>query len=237
MPEPILTACRVSKFFGGLTAVDQVDFEVYPGEVVALLGDNGAGKSTLIKCISGVYHPEQGEVMFEGHDITGHSPADVRNRGIETIYQDLSLAEKLDVGANVFLGQEKTKLLFGFIPVTDDDYMRAEAEKVLARLDIRIPSLKQKLVNLSGGQRQRIGIARALYKNADVIIFDEATSALDNETEHAVMEVIESLGETLTLLIIAHRLTTLRNCSQIVELGDGGIRRIGTYQSIVTSTA
>jgi len=205
MPEPILTAHRVSKFFGGLTAVDQVDFEVYPGEVVALLGDNGAGKSTLIKCISGVYHPEQGEVMFEGQNITGHSPADVRNRGIETIYQDLSLAEKLDVGANVFLGQEKTKLLFGFIPVTDDDYMRAEAEKVLDRLDIRIPSLKQKLVNLSGGQRQAVAIARAMYWNARLVIMDEPTAALAVPEQRKVLELIRSLrGQNIPVILISH---------------------------------
>ena len=122
-----MTARGVSKHFGGLTAVDEVDFEIYPGEVVALLGDNGAGKSTLIKCISGVYRPEQGQVFFNDADITHHPPADIRSRGIETIYQDLALAENLDVGANVFLGKEKTRRLFGLIPVTDDQYMRQEA--------------------------------------------------------------------------------------------------------------
>ena len=124
MSEPILTTHGVSKHFGGLTAVDDVDFEVYPGEVVALLGDNGAGKSTLIKCISGVYRPDQGRVFFNGEDVTHHAPADIRSRGIETIYQDLALAENLDVGANVFLGKEVTRRLFGLIPVTDDNYMR-----------------------------------------------------------------------------------------------------------------
>ena len=143
MSEAILTATGVSKHFGGLTAVDKVDFEVHPGEVVALLGDNGAGKSTLIKCISGVYRPESGtRRIFNG---VGHyesrAPADIRSRGIETIYQDLALAENLDVGANVFLGKEVTRRLFGLLPVTDDNYMRQEASGVLDELDIHIPSL------------------------------------------------------------------------------------------------
>ena len=124
MSEPILTTTGLSKHFGGLTAVDNVDFEVFPGEVVALLGDNGAGKSTLIKCISGVYRSEQGRVVFNGVDITHHAPSDIRNRGIETIYQDLALAENLDVGANVFLGKEVTKRFLKLIPVTADNYMR-----------------------------------------------------------------------------------------------------------------
>ncbi|MEM9955406.1 MAG: ATP-binding cassette domain-containing protein [Chloroflexota bacterium] len=205
MPEPILTAQGVSKFFGGLTAVNQVNFEVYPGEVVALLGDNGAGKSTLIKCISGVYRPEQGRVMFDGHDITANAPADIRNRGIETIYQDLALAENLDVGANVFLGKEKTKRLFGFIPVTDDSYMREEAEKVLDELDIHIPSLKQKLVNLSGGQRQAVAIARAMYWNAKLVIMDEPTAALAVPEQRKVLELIRSLrDQNIPVILISH---------------------------------
>ena len=134
MAETILKCVGVSKFFGGLTALDQVDFEVNTGEVVALLGDNGAGKSTLIKCISGVYKPEQGKITFTGKDIVHSTPAEVRDEGIETIYQDLALAENLDVGANVFLGKERMKKVFGLFPVTDDEYMRQEATKVIFRL-------------------------------------------------------------------------------------------------------
>ena len=124
MANPMLQVKGVSKYFGGLTALNNVNFEVSSGEVVALLGDNGAGKSTLIKCISGVYKPEEGEILFDGHDIRHAAPAAIRDFGIQTIYQDLALAENLDVGANVFLGKEKLKRAFGFIPVTDDDYMR-----------------------------------------------------------------------------------------------------------------
>ena len=205
MSKAILTASGVSKHFGGLTAVDEVDFEIYPGEVVALLGDNGAGKSTLIKCISGVYRPEQGKVMFNGEDITHHAPADIRSRGIETIYQDLALAENLDVGANVFLGKEKTRRLFGLIPVTDDNYMREEASGALDELDIHIPSLRQKLVNLSGGQRQAVAIARAMYWNAQLVIMDEPTAALGVPEQRKVLALIRSLREQeIPVILISH---------------------------------
>ena len=205
MSEPILTATGMSKYFGGLTAVDSVDFAIYPGEVVALLGDNGAGKSTLIKCISGVYRPEHGQVTFNGEDITSHAPADIRSRGIETIYQDLALAENLDVGANVFLGKEKTRRLFGLIPVTDDNYMRAEASSALDELDIHIPSLKQRLVNLSGGQRQAVAIARAMYWNARLVIMDEPTAALGVPEQRKVLALIRSLREqNIPVILISH---------------------------------
>jgi ABC-type sugar transport system ATPase subunit len=202
---PILTCSGVSKFFGGLTALDNVDFEVSQGEVVALLGDNGAGKSTLIKCISGVYKPEHGQISFNGIEITNHAPSEIRDRGIETIYQDLALAENLDVGANVFLGKEKKKRFMGFLPVTDDEFMRQESNKVLDRLDIHIPSLKQKLVNLSGGQRQAVAIARAIYWNARLVIMDEPTAALGVPEQRKVLALIRSLRDQgVPVILISH---------------------------------
>jgi ABC-type sugar transport system ATPase subunit len=211
----ILEARGVSKFFGGLTALDAVDFHVGTGEVVALLGDNGAGKSTLIKCVSGVYKPEQGQIFFEGADITSQSPSEIRNRGIETIYQDLALAENLDVGANVFLGKEKKRKLMGFITVTDDDYMRAEAAGLLERLDIHIPSLKQKLVNLSGGQRQAVAIARAMYWNAHLVIMDEPTAALGVPEQRKVLALIRSLrDEGVSVILISH---TMSDVMQVAD--------------------
>ncbi|NWG16789.1 MAG: sugar ABC transporter ATP-binding protein [Chloroflexi bacterium] len=204
-PTPILQAKQVSKFFGGLTALDKVDFEVYPGEVVALLGDNGAGKSTLIKCVSGVYRPEHGEIFFNDQNITHHSPASIRDLGIETIYQDLALAENLDVGGNVFLGKEKKRNFLGLLRVLDDDFMRSEAAQVLERLDIHIPSLKQKLVNLSGGQRQAVAIARALYWNAKLLIMDEPTAALGVPEQRKVLALVRSLREhNIPVIIISH---------------------------------
>ncbi|MBK8033312.1 MAG: sugar ABC transporter ATP-binding protein [Anaerolineae bacterium] len=208
MAEIILNAQSVHKHFGGLVALKGVDFQVARGEVVALLGDNGAGKSTLIKCISGVYRPEGGQITFNGHEITGHSPSSIRDAGIETIYQDLALAENLDVGANVFLGKEKKRKVLGFIRVTDDEYMRQEASKVLDRLDIHIPSLKQRLVNLSGGQRQAVAIARAIYWNAKLVIMDEPTAALGVPEQRKVLALVRSLRDQgIPVILISHTMT------------------------------
>jgi ABC-type sugar transport system ATPase subunit len=205
MSEIMLAARGVSKYFGGLTALNNVDFEVRAGEVVALLGDNGAGKSTLIKCISGVHRIDGGSITFAGQDIAHYSPAAIREAGIETIYQDLALAENLDVGANVFLGKEKKKRLFGLIPVTDDDRMREEAATVLNRLDIHIPSLRQKLVSLSGGQRQAVAIARALYWNARLVIMDEPTAALGVPEQRKVLALVRSLRDQgIPVILISH---------------------------------
>lgn len=215
MANPMLQVKGVSKYFGGLTALNNVNFEVSSGEVVALLGDNGAGKSTLIKCISGVYKPEEGEILFDGHDIRHSTPAVIRDFGIQTIYQDLALAENLDVGANVFLGKEKLKRAFGVIPVTDDDYMRTEAAKVLDRLDIHIPSLKQKLVNLSGGQRQAVAIARAIYWNAKLLIMDEPTAALGVPEQRKVLALVRSLREqNIPVILISH---TMQDVMEVAD--------------------
>lgn len=215
MTEPLLKVEQVSKHFGGLTALNHVDFKIYPGEVVALLGDNGAGKSTLIKCISGVYRPEQGSVYFDGQLITGRTPSAIRDLGIETIYQDLALAENLDVGANVFLGKEKKRRFLGLIPVVDDKTMREEANTVLDRLDIHIPSLKQKLVNLSGGQRQAVAIARAIYWNAKLIIMDEPTAALGVPEQRKVLSLIRSLREHLIpVILISH---TMQDVMEVAD--------------------
>lgn len=213
--KPILECINVSKFFGGLTALDNVSLSIYPGEVVALLGDNGAGKSTLIKCISGVYKPDRGDIIFNGRPIGEATPSEVREAGIETIYQDLALAENLDVGANVFLGKEKIRRMFGFLPVTDDKYMQSEAAKVLERLDIHIPSLAQKLVRLSGGQRQAVAIARALYWDARLVIMDEPTAALGVPEQRKVLALVRSLSEQgIPVIIISH---TMQDVMEVAD--------------------
>jgi ABC-type sugar transport system ATPase subunit len=215
MPNALLQVKHVSKFFGGLTALNKVDFEVNVGEVVALLGDNGAGKSTLIKCISGVYKPDEGDITFMEKSVLSISPAAVREAGIETIYQDLALAENLDVGANVFLGKERKKKLFGLIPVTDDELMRQEAEKVLDRLDIHIPSLKQKLVYLSGGQRQAVAIARAIYWNARLVIMDEPTAALGVPEQRKVLSLVRTLRDQgVPVIFISH---TMQDVMEVAD--------------------
>jgi ABC-type sugar transport system ATPase subunit len=215
MSDILLQCAGVCKFFGGLTALDHVDFEVSRGEVVALLGDNGAGKSTLIKCISGVYKPDRGHITFNQTEITNHSPSEIRDRGIETIYQDLALAENLDVGANVFLGKERTRKFMGIFSVTDDETMRKEATKVLDRLDIHIPSLKQKLVNLSGGQRQAVAIARALYWNAQLVIMDEPTAALGVPEQRKVLTLVRTLRDQgVPVILISH---TMQDVMEVAD--------------------
>ncbi|MEL6149751.1 MAG: ATP-binding cassette domain-containing protein [Chloroflexota bacterium] len=212
---PVLEVRNVSKYFGGLTAVDNVSLSVYPGEVVALLGDNGAGKSTLTKCISGVYAQDEGEILFNGKPLSNATPSQIRDIGIETIYQDLALAEKLDVGANVFLGKEKMKRFMGVIPVTDDKFMQQEAEKVLDRLDIHIPNLSQKLVRLSGGQRQAVAIARAIYWDAKLVMMDEPTAALGVPEQRKVLSLVKSLREEgIPVVIISH------NMRDVMEVAD-----------------
>lgn len=213
--QPVLEIRNASKYFGGLTALDNVSLKIQPGEVVALLGDNGAGKSTLIKCISGVYRQDEGEILFDGQPITDKTPSQIRELGIETIYQDLALAENLDVGANVFLGKEKMKKFLGFIPVTDDKYMREEAAKVLDRLDIHIPNLSQKLLRLSGGQRQAVAIARAIYWDAKLVIMDEPTAALGVPEQRKVLALVRSLrDEGIPVIIISH------NMADVFEVAD-----------------
>ncbi len=201
----LLEVRNIVKRFGGLVAVDDVSLGVNPGEVVALLGDNGAGKSTLIKVISGVHIPDDGEIFFEGKRVTMETPVDALSLGIETIYQDLALAENLNVYSNIFLGREKTRKFAGFLPVLDHDYMQNEAQKVLDNLVIKIPSLKSRIKNLSGGQRQAVAISRSLYWNAKILIMDEPTAALGVAQQGQVLDLVNSLKERgIGIILISH---------------------------------
>jgi ABC-type sugar transport system ATPase subunit len=206
--ETILECKNLTKRFGGLVAVDDVSAEIHAGEVVGLVGDNGAGKSTLIKMISGVYQPNDGDIFFESKRVTFAGPREARDMGIETIYQDLALAENLDVGSNIFLGREiKNRLIGGAINTLNRSKMRDESSKVLKRLDIHIPSLSQQIRNLSGGQRQGVAIARAIYWNAKMVIMDEPTAALGVSEQHKVLQLVRTLaGQGVPVLIISHNM-------------------------------
>ena len=206
MVEPRLKITNAYKHFGGLTAVNDVSLEVFPGEVLALLGDNGAGKSTIVKMISGVYPFDKGEMYFDGKKVQISGPMQARDLGIETIYQDLALAENLDVGANVFLGREVMhKRLFGLVRTLNDAHMKQEAEKVLKRLDIVIPSLKARIGTLSGGQRQAVAISRAVYWNVKLMIMDEPTAALGVPEQRKVLALVKQLREqNIPVIIISH---------------------------------
>jgi ABC-type sugar transport system ATPase subunit len=206
MSEPILSIRNMVKRFGGLTAVNDVSLDVNKGEVVALLGDNGAGKSTLIKCVSGVHQQDSGEIWFEGKKHSFARPVEAQREGIETIYQDLALANNLDVAANIFLGREaKRRYLGGLIKTLDERHMRKEAASGLAALDIHFPTLTQPIESLSGGQRQAVAIARAIYWNARLMIMDEPTNNLGVPEQQKVLELIRKLRDQgVPVILITH---------------------------------
>jgi len=205
--ETLLEVKNIIKRFGGLTAVDNVNMQIFPGEVVGILGDNGAGKSTLIKVISGVYHAEEGQIFFEGQKIKISNPMEALKIGIETIYQDLALAENMNVYSNIFLGREKLKKYLGLINVLDHDYMLNESKKMLNRLEINIPSLENKIRNLSGGQRQAVAISRSIYWNARLLIMDEPTAALGVAERGKVLNLVKTLSsQGVSVIIISHQI-------------------------------
>ena len=228
--EALLRGVNLTKHFGGLTAVDDVSMEIYPGQVMGLVGDNGAGKSTLIKMISGVYHPDDGEIFFENRKVIFNGPRDARDMGIETIYQDLALAENLDVSSNIFLGREvKKRYLGGLIRTLNWPIMHAESATALDRLDIHVPSLMQQIRNLSGGQRQAVAIARSIYWNAKIMIMDEPTAALAVPEQRKVLSMVLTLRDQgVPVIIISHNLqdifavadqiTILRRGRKVAEL-------------------
>lgn len=205
--QPILQIKNLYKHFGGLVAVDHVSLDIYPGEVVGLLGDNGAGKSTLIKMISGVYRADGGQVLLDGAPVSFATPLEARRRGIETIYQDLALCENLDASSNIFLGREKMRRQLGILRVLDRPYMLHESSQVLDQLDIRIPDLRHPIRQLSGGQRQAVSIARAVYWKARLMIMDEPTAALGVPEQLKVLELIRTLrNQGVPVILISHNM-------------------------------
>jgi ABC-type sugar transport system ATPase subunit len=223
MSQPILEVKEVHKRFGGTHASRGVSLELYPGEVLALAGDNGAGKSTLIKMIAGVYPPDSGEIIFQGQSITNKNPSEVRSLGIETIYQDLALADNLDVGVNLFLGRERMTRALGFIPVLDRRTMREEAKKALKDLGIVVNDLTIPVRYLSGGQRQAIAISRAVYWNAKLLIMDEPTAALGVPEQREVKDLIQRLKKQgVGIIFISHNLNDIFEVSDRIVVLERG---------------
>ena len=212
MAPPVLECVEVSKRFGGVHALNRVSFELGRGEVLALAGDNGAGKSTLIKIVSGVLRPDEGEIRYKGEAVAFTGPRQARERGIETIYQDLALADNLDVGENVFLGREPRSRVLGLLPRIDRRAMREAAHEVLDTLDINIPrrKLREPVRNLSGGQRQAVAIGRAIYWKAELLIMDEPTAALGVPEQRKVIELIRRLRQQdVAVIFISHNLVDI----------------------------
>jgi D-xylose transport system ATP-binding protein len=201
---PVLELHGVSKSFGAVQALFEVDFHVSPGEVTALVGDNGAGKSTLIKCIAGIHPVDSGEIRFEGRPVTIHGPKDASRLGIEVVYQDLALADNLDIVQNMFLGREET----GSLLRLDETTMEARAKKTLESLSVTtVRSVRQNVAGLSGGQRQSVAVAKAVMWNSRVVILDEPTAALGVAQTRQVLALVRRLGEQgLAVVLISHNL-------------------------------
>jgi D-xylose transport system ATP-binding protein len=202
--EPVLELRGVSKAFGAVQALYEVDFHVAPGEVMSLVGDNGAGKSTLIKCIAGIHPIDSGEVVFDGNPVSIHSPKDASKLGIEVVYQDLALCDNLDVVQNMYLGREQTDGLRRL----DETAMEAKAQETLKGLSVTtLRSVRQTVAGLSGGQRQSVAVAKAVMWNSRVVILDEPTAALGVAQTAQVLQLVKRLGEQgLAVILISHNL-------------------------------
>jgi ABC-type sugar transport system ATPase subunit len=206
----ILEVVGLHKSFGPVGALRGADLRLQAGEVLAIVGDNGAGKSTLIKHISGVYKPDAGQILLAGEPLDLSSPRDARARGIETVYQDLALADDLSIGANIFLGREPMRRLFGFLPYVDDRTIRRETTELLRRIRSEIPTAARTVARLSGGQRQAVAIARAIYWQAKVVLLDEPTAALAvMERERVIHHARDLAAHGVGVIYIGHNLTEI----------------------------
>jgi D-xylose transport system ATP-binding protein len=223
---PLVEMNNISLRFGGNQALSDVSINLFPGEVVGLLGHNGAGKSTLIKILAGAYKADSGEIRVDGKEVHINNPQDSQRQGIETIFQTLALADNLDAVANIFLGREKRK---GF--QLDEDTMEVEARKVLDRLRVKIPSLRVPVSNMSGGQRQTVAIGRAVYFKARVLIMDEPTAALGPEETQKVSELIQALkAEGVGIFLISHDLHDVFDLADRVTVMKNG-RVVGSART------
>jgi simple sugar transport system ATP-binding protein len=224
--EPVLRAQGITKRYGSVTALDHVDFEISAGEVVGLLGDNGAGKSTLVKVLCGAVMPDSGRVEVRGRPLRLGSPEEARRAGIETVYQDLALAEHLDVAANVFLGRERVRPgLAGRLGLLEWPSMRADTARGLESLGIDIPLTGVPVGRMSGGQRQAVAVARAVLWGSSVLLMDEPTAALGVAETELVIGLIGRLkAQGLPIVIITHDLPdALRICDRLVILRHGRV--------------
>ena len=219
----LLEARGIQKHFGAVEALRGMDLCVRAGEVVAVVGDNGAGKSTLIKVIAGVHQPDAGEILFDGHPVHFQSPREARSAGIETIYQDLALANHLNVGANIFLGREMLTRWIGLVPVIDSKRINRETARLLNRIESEIPDPRAAVLNLSGGQRQAVAIARAMYWKMKLVIMDEPTAALAVPEARNVLKLVKTLkDEGIGVIYIDHNLLlALEAADSVVVMNRG----------------
>jgi D-xylose transport system ATP-binding protein len=233
---PLLQLRQISKRFGAVQALADVEFEVYPGEVVGLVGDNGAGKSTLVKIIAGVYRADSGEYRYAGRAVSVNSPREATSLGIETVYQDLALCDNLDVVANLYLGRERVQAIVPrLVAAIDEIGMEREALRVIGDLHVHIPSVRARVATLSGGQRQSVAVARAVMWNSRIVLLDEPTAALGVEQTRQVKALIGRLRERgLGVVMISHNLADVFDVAdRIVVLRLG--RRAATFDTHTTN--
>ena len=225
MTTPLLRARSITKRFGALQALADVDVDIHAGEVLAILGDNGAGKSTLMKILAGALAPDGGEIRLRGEPVTYGNPREARALGIEMVYQDLALCDSLDAAHNLFLGREPTRSIAG-ARFVDRGRMYAEARRVLEELHIVVRSLTTPIRFLSGGQRQSIAIGRAVSFRPKVLILDEPTAALAVREVEKVLGLMQTLrSQGVSIVLITHRLQDVfRVCDRIVILYEGTLR-------------
>jgi simple sugar transport system ATP-binding protein len=218
--EALLQVRDVKKRFGAVEALRGADFDIGEGEVVALMGDNGAGKSTLIKCICGVYRPDEGSVLFEGSELAGRAPREIHELGIETVYQDLALAPDLDVAANLFLGRERKRGgVLGAFGVMAKSQMREESSRVLRDLNVRIKSITAPVSTLSGGQQQSVAVARAVTWASKLVIMDEPTAALGVPQTRAVLDLIRAVRDSgRSVLLVSHNMPDVMQVADRIEV-------------------
>jgi D-xylose transport system ATP-binding protein len=229
---PALELRGVSKSFGSVQALEEVDFEVRDGEVMALVGDNGAGKSTLIKCVAGIYSVDSGEILFEGNRVTIHGPKDAARLGIEVVYQDLALCDNLDVVQNMYLGREAHDVLQR---LKEPEMERHTAETLQSLSVTTISSVRHPVAALSGGQRQSVAVARAVMWNSRIVILDEPTAALGVAQTRQVLDLVKRLGDQgLAVVLISHNLHDIFEVATritVLRLG----RNVGVYDRDKTS--
>ena len=211
MAEPILQITGLNKSFGAIQVLHDIDLSVYPGEVTALVGDNGAGKSTLVKCVAGINSIDTGEIRWQGHPVKIANPAAATALGIEFVYQDLALADNLDITQNMFLGRE---IKYG--PFLADGKMERKAREALTSLSVKtVSSVRQLVSSLSGGQRQTVAIAKAVLWNSKVVFLDEPTAALGVAQTRQVLDLVRRLADNgLGVVLISH------NMNEVMEVSD-----------------
>jgi fructose transport system ATP-binding protein len=229
---PVLEGRKLSKSYGHVRAMVEADFELMPGEILAVIGDNGAGKSTLVKALSGAVVPDSGELLLDGEPVTFRSPIEARGQGIETVYQDLAVAPALDIASNLFLGREMRRSgpLGSVLRMVDARAMRDEAQHQLDALGVRIPDVRQPVESLSGGQRQSVAVARAAAFATKLVIMDEPTAALGVRESGMVLDLIRRISARgLPVMLISH------NMPHVFDIADRiHIHRLGRRVAVVS---